>query len=353
MNANPNPRYDFDPYDDLGETLERSLLARNREAHRAAKARPGQRPSREARVASVADQDESLETGFQTRYQPSRHERAWLYEALAGFYLRGEITDVLRMVKGGKEACVYLCASPGLGGGLVAAKVYRPRRFRNLRNDARYRRGRENLDAEGKQLRDDRAQRAIAKGTDRGKQLAHDSWLAHELNAMRGLHAAGVDVPEPFDSGPNVILMAYVGEPEMPAPTLSQVRLPADEARPLFERLLANIERMLECGIVHGDLSAYNVLYHQGTVSLIDFPQVVDPLRNPEARAIFDRDVLRICQYFQAHGIEADPATLAQAIWARALDEDPWSDPQRLPSELSLLEQQREARELERELDEG
>ncbi len=343
--------YDFDEldaYEELGAELERELSRRDRAMHRAARKQAGRgaRLDRSELIATVAEADDSLETGFSTSYQPSKHERGWLYEALSPFYLQGELTDVLRMVKGGKEACVYECAtSPNLGGGRVAAKIYRPRRFRNLRNDARYRRGRQSLDADGKLLRDDRAQRAIFKGTARGKELAHSSWLAHELNALRRLHDAGADVPEPYASGPNVILMAYLGDDAGPAPPLSQIELGAEEAGRLLARCLDNIERMLECDIVHGDLSAYNVLYLGGQIHLIDFPQVVDPHANPEAREIFDRDVLRICQYFASQGVDSDPAALAEEIWTRALDFDPYSDPQRLPSELSMLDHLRQATE--------
>src|SRR5207248_1313723 len=101
----------------------------------------------------------------------------------------------------------------------------------------------------------------------------------------------------------NAILMAYLGEVNWPAPALIQVRLAPDAARPLFDRLLWNIELMLAEGCVHGDLSAHNILYWGEQAMIIDFPQAVDPLLNPHARALLLRDVERVCQYFARYGI--------------------------------------------------
>jgi hypothetical protein len=191
-------------YDDYDEIFEAERLRSDRQAHRRARMQPNHKPKREAAevIRSIAADDDSLQTGFETSYRASKHERIWIGEALGSFYTQGEITDVLRMVKGGKEACVYQCTT---GGGMsrefVAAKIYRPRRFRNLRNDAQYRQGRRHLDADGKEMRDDRALRAIQKGTERGRALAHTSWLAHELECLQQLHALGADAPEPLGAG--------------------------------------------------------------------------------------------------------------------------------------------------------
>lgn len=349
----PTDRYGFDQYDEMGDDFERRLRMKRRDAHRKSRMSPDQGPrmSRAELVRTVTDVDESLETGFETTYKPSKHERGWIFEALSGFYFQGDITDVLRMVKGGKEAAVYQCvAGPSIPQQFVAAKIYRPRRFRNLRNDALYRQGRDHLDADGKHLKDDRAARAIQAGTARGKMLAHTSWLAHELTALQTLHDAGADVPRPLASGPNVILMDYLGDESRPARALNEVSLDPAEAWVLFERVLANVELMLEQDIVHGDLSAYNILYQDGRVTLIDFPQVIDPHRNPAARAIFDRDLERVCGYFRAQGVDCDAPSLAEEIWGRALDVDPWHDPEGLPSMLSLMEQRRAERDLEAEM---
>jgi len=100
---------------------------------------------------------------------------------------------------------------------------------------------------------------------------------------------------------------------------LIDVELDAAEARTLFDRLLWNIELMLAQGGVHGDLSAYNVLYWQGEITLIDFPQVVDPQSNPDARFIFRRDVERVCQYFARYGVRADGRRLANELWQKCV----------------------------------
>lgn len=266
--------------------------------------------------------DSVLNAIFSPSFSASRHERGWILYYLGPFYDKKVILDVVRKVKGGKEANVYCCrAHPDTGLELLAAKVYRPRAFRNLRNDARYRQGRQILDDEGKVVRDDRLLRAIAKGTRAGKEAQHTSWLEHEYQTMLRLHAAGTDVPRPVTSGSNTVLMEYLGDEARSAPALNEVHLPRNAARPLFDRLLWNIELMLANGRVHGDLSAYNVLYWQGRAAIIDFPQAIDPAVNADARDIFGRDVQRICDYFARYGVRSDPPRLAAAIWERVSPE--------------------------------
>ena len=258
------------------------------------------------------------ETAFNPTFTSSRHEREWILNYLGPFYDDKQISDVLRQVKGGKEATVYCCAAhPGIGVELIAAKVYRPRVFRQLRNDARYRQGRMILNREGKEVRDGRELVAVAKKTSFGKELAHTSWLEHEYQTLQLLHGAGADVPRPLAHGNSAILMEYMGDAEVPAPTLNEVRLDRSEARPLFERLMHNVELMLSLQRVHADLSAYNVLYWDGEVKIIDFPQAVDPRDNRDAFAIFKRDVERLCQYFARYRVASDPAQLAHDLWSR------------------------------------
>ena len=158
---------------------------------------------------------------------------------------------------------------------------------------------------------------AIRKGTSVGKETVHISWLEHEYRTLEALRAAGCDVPRPVAVGNNTILMEYIGDPDQPAPTLHEVHLPARQARPLFDRLMADIDRMLAAGKVHGDLSAYNVLYWQGEGRIIDLPQAVDPRQNPDAWDIFRRDMTRLCQYFQRYGLGRDPLGLAGELWDR------------------------------------
>jgi len=129
------------------------------------------------------------------------------------------------------------------------------------------------------------------------------------------LHAAGAEVPLPYEMSDNAILMGYIGDDVSAAPTLNTVTLDPEEVRPLYERLLRNIEIMLAHEIVHGDLSAYNVLYWDGEITLIDFPQVVSPQRNRNAYAIFERDVTRLCEYFISQGLSLNPRRLAADLW--------------------------------------
>ena len=256
------------------------------------------------------------EGGYQFSYAASRHEAVWLLDSLSDFYDQKWFDDILRAVKGGKEASVYLCrTSTDQPRHLLAAKVYRPRRFRNLKKDHLYREGRSQLDGDGKIVLDDRALHAMRQRTRYGKELLHTSWLGHEFKTMQILFEAGVDIPRPLVSGNNAILMGYVGDEEIAAPALNEVTLTPSEARPLFQRTLHNIELMLMHNRVHADLSAYNILYWEGEISLIDFPQAIHPDENTNAFRIFSRDVTRVCEYFAAQGVKSNPASLAQKMW--------------------------------------
>jgi RIO kinase 1 len=264
-----------------------------------------------------------LEGGFQTTYRPGRHEAQWLLDSLRGFYHGALITDVLAQVKGGKEASVYRCqAHPSMGVPYLAAKVYRPRRFRTMRNDARYRRGRQVLTGDGRPVKktDHRVMRAIGKKTAFGVQVMHTSWLMHEYTAMECLYEAGAAVPRPVASGENAILMSYYGDGVLGAPTLNEVSLAAGEAEVLFREVLRNVELFLAYELIHGDLSAYNILYWEGAITVIDFPQVVDCSSNREAYSILKRDLERVCDYFQRQGVQSDAAALSDGLWRRYVE---------------------------------
>jgi RIO kinase 1 len=122
-------------------------------------------------------------------------------------------------------------------------------------------------------------------------------------------------VPRPYEMAHNAILMGYFGNETVPAPTLNEIDLEPGEASLLFERLRHNLDLMLAGGRVHGDLSAYNVLYWEGNITLIDFPQVVSPTGNRNAYAIFERDVSRLCKYFINQGLSLQPRRLAADLW--------------------------------------
>jgi RIO kinase 1 len=250
-------------------------------------------------------------------YEASRHEEWWLLDSLGSFYDEQWFDDVLRIVKGGKEASVYLCkANPSAGIKLLAAKVYRPRALRNLRKDHIYREGRTRLDYNGLAVFKDRQMRAMKKRTDYGQELMHTSWIEHEFRTLKILHQAGCDIPTPYASAHNAILMDFIGNEQMGAPTLNEISLETQEARYLFERVIHNLELMLAHQRVHADFSAYNILYWDGEITLIDFPQAINPLKNPNAYAIFQRDVTRICEYFNVQGVRSEPDKLAADLWS-------------------------------------
>lgn len=253
-------------------------------------------------------------------YQAARFEEDWLLDSLRPFYDQNLVRDVVARVKGGKEANVYRClADPSTGHTLVAAKVYRPRKLRNLRNDGMYRSGRPVLSRDGKVVKsnDDRTMRAIGKKTAFGQQVSHTSWLMYEYVTLQRLHEAGAAVPQPLGVAENAILMGYRGDESRAAPTLHEITLGPAEAATLFAEALRNVELMLGLGLVHGDLSAYNILYWEGTLTLIDFPQVTDCATNRDARFIFGRDVERLCDYFAAQGVPCNAEAIAEALWER------------------------------------
>ena len=297
----------FEFYDELES--EYQLKNQDRRARRKRRQKTAYAPKKPEHLIlqEIADTT-GIEGDFDMSYRPARHERIWLYESLKAFCQEDLITDVLSLVKGGKEANVYRCrAHESTGTSFLAVKVYRPRMFRNLRNDKLYREGRALLSDDGRPVkeRDKRAFRALNKKTSYGQQLAHTSWLMHEFNALRTLHAIDADVPRPYSALENAILMEYVGDENLPAPPLQTVTLPAREAETLFERCLHNIELMLQQGMIHADLSQYNILYWESEITLIDFPQVIEIASNRNAGKILKRDISRVCQYFDRYGIGA------------------------------------------------
>jgi RIO kinase 1 len=324
----------FEAYGDYEERLDPTH--HDRQAHRTRKPKVKQKAKKvqDHIFAELADAA-SLETGSSTTtYQPSRHESGWLLNSLQDFITQEYITDVLGIVKGGKEANVYRCQGhPTSGHDLLAVKVYRPRQFRQLRNDKMYREGRHvitnttrnMLVASGVEItsREEAMVRAMGKKTAFGVQVAQTSWLAYEYGTLQQLYALGAAVPQPVAASDNAILMSYVGDESMAAPLLNDVSLERDEAQELFNEVLRNLELMLANGMIHGDLSAYNILYWEGDITLIDFPQVTDSRGNNNAYFILQRDIERVCQYFQRQGVKTDSRGLMRDLWKRYVERDP------------------------------
>ncbi len=311
--------YELGEYDDY--TLDFDPFQHDRKARRKRKPKPVHQPkkSQEAILEEIAD-TVGLEAGFETTYTPAKHEAVWLYESLRPFYDQALITDVMAIVKGGKEASVYRClAHESTGKEWIAAKVYRPRMFRNLRNDKMYKEGRGVLKFDGTKMKDNdhRTRRALKNKTKFGEEISHVSWLMFEYQTLQTLYALDADVPEPIITGNNAILMSYHGDPQFPAPTLNSIDLDPTEAEELFQKVMWNVELMLEQNTIHGDLSAYNILYWEGDITLIDFPQVTSIDSNPKADFILRRDIQRVCDYFGGQGVVCDAQAIFTDFWNR------------------------------------
>lgn len=312
---------DFEDYEEMFDPVKMDRKARRK---RKPRLDPNQAKTPQATIADIAETT-TLETEVETTYQSSRHEAGWLFQSLRPFYEQELISDIAAQVKGGKEANVYRCAAhPALGVEWVAAKVYRPRMFRSLSNDKMYRQGREVLKANGRPVKrtDTRLMRAMGKKSAFGQQVAHTSWLMYEYTTMEMLYEAGASVPKAIAANDNAILMGYVGDEQMAAPPLSQISLERDEAILAFREVMRNVELLLANGRIHGDLSAYNILYWEEQPVLIDFPQVVDCDSNPDAFTIFERDVQRVCDYFARQGVPCDAAFITNDLWERYVLDD-------------------------------
>ncbi len=312
--------------DDSGDFEFLGAKNRHRNEHRKPglkkKAHEGKRTQADARQTLLreASASEVQADVFNPTYQGSRHEQEMILSSLGDFYHEHVIADVLRVVKAGKEATVYCCrAHANTGVSLVAAKIYRPRMFRNLKNDAQYRVGTDMVNPEGVTNMKGRERRAIDKRTKVGLNILHSSWLSNEVGVLNKLHKVDAITPKVYTSGENAILMEYLGDEAMAAPPLGSVDLKMDEARALFQLLIDNIKLMLANDVIHGDLSAYNVLYWDGQIRIIDFPQAVSPYKNPNAFKFFLRDVTRICEYFERYDIDRNPHGLATALWREVM----------------------------------
>lgn len=230
-------------------------------------------------------------------------------DPLAPLLASGVITEVLGELRSGKEGTAFCCrAHPSTGVEFLAAKLYRPRNHRSFKNDSVYR--------EGVVLKG-RDTRAVKNKTDWGRQVNFGTWIHKEFETLKTLHAAGADVPRPVTCTENVILMEFIGDAGGAAPLLNEVELTPAEARPLFQRTLSNLELLLRLDLVHGDLSAYNILYWKGGVTIIDFPQVVDARVNSNALPLLIRDTTNICRYWSRYGVKADPVRMAHFLWGQ------------------------------------
>ena len=243
----------------------------------------------------------------------TRDEQEVLLGLLESFIDDSFITEVLEVVQGGKEATVFRCAAgPRAGERLLAAKVYRPMERRNFRNDTMYQQGRVILNQ--------RSRRAYESGTDFGRKVQYGRWVNSEYETQRALFDAGADVPRPIACNGSAILMQWIGDDHSAAAHLRHVKqMSTNDARRLLDRVLSNIELMLRNNTIHGDLSPYNILYWEGQVILIDFPQAIDARTNPSAYSLLHRDVSNVCEFFARFGAVADAHRIATRLWSRFL----------------------------------
>jgi RIO kinase 1 len=238
--------------------------------------------------------------------------------ALESLLDEGWINEILYEVKSGKEATVHCCrggerAAEAMQSTapLVAAKIHRDHRTRRFKNDGVCQAVRAVF------ARPSRVQRAIDNRSAFGREAHAALWLDHEWSLMRELSARGLDVPRPLAFNDRAILMPFIGDEGGPAPLLHDVSLARHEAEDIVDRLLANIEAMLDLHCVHGDLSPYNVMYDRGRIQIIDFPQAIDPRMNPAAMTLLSRDVDHICRWAGRFGVQRNASAIVADLWRR------------------------------------
>ena len=222
-------------------------------------------------------------------------------DVMRTFNQAGYITGEGHVIKQGKEATVLACpADPSLGVETVALKIYKDQEFRNFRNDAAYLGGR------------------VWKRRDRLhlKAIKDQVWVETEFAVLERLHDDGVRVPRPFVRIDQGIVMEHISRDEGTATPLRDVRLNEDDSARVYGEVMAAIDGMLRCGIVHADLSAFNILYDGEHPVIIDFPQAVYIGTHESPFSLFARDVENILTYFRRLDRES-PWMLARSLWAQ------------------------------------
>ncbi len=226
-------------------------------------------------------------------------------ERLATLAEYGIISEVERSLMSGKEAEVYLVVA---GGERRVAKIYKDAQNRTFKHRADY--------TEGRKVRNTRDQRAMSKRSSHGKAQDEAAWRETEVNMIYRLQSAGVRVPAPYHFIDGVLVMELVvDDVGQPAPRLGDVSLDKDTATAIYHRLIQEVVRMLSAGVVHGDLSDFNVLLGADGPVLIDFPQSVDPAHNPNARKLLLRDVDNLHDFLQRHDRNAPRRPYAEEMW--------------------------------------
>lgn len=217
----------------------------------------------------------------------------------------GLVDEVLRSLKSGKEASVYVVSS---GDDILCAKVYKEAEKRNFRNQTQYQ--------EGRRERNSRRARAMSKGSTYGRKEQETAWQSAEVDALYRLADAGVRVPKPYGCFDGVLLMELVTDGEgFAAPRLNDVEFTAEEAREHHAFMMMEVVRMLCAGVVHGDLSEFNVLLGAQGPVIIDLPQAVDAAGNNHAFSMLERDINNMSDYFGRFAPELLNTDYAHEIW--------------------------------------
>jgi RIO kinase 1 len=217
----------------------------------------------------------------------------------------GVIDEVIRSLKSGKEATVYLVRT---GVQTRCAKVYRDMAQRSFQRRAQYQ--------EGRKVRGSRQARAMNKSTRFGRKEQEAAWKNAEVDALYQLQAAGVRVPKPYGYFNDVLIMELVTDAAGdPAPRLSEIDLSPDTAREYHDFLIQQIVRMLNIGLIHGDLSEFNVLIAPDGPVIIDLPQVVNAAGNNGALAMLERDVNNIRDTLGRFAPELLATEFAREMW--------------------------------------
>ena len=226
-------------------------------------------------------------------------------ESLETLVEYGIVQEVLRPLMSGKEAQVYVVLSAGTP---CVAKVYKEATHRNFKHRADY--------TEGRRTRNTRDQRAMAKRTTHGKKRDEDAWRSTEVDMIYRLRDAGVRVPEPLNFVEGVLVMELVlGANGEPAPRLGDQDYTPAEAQAIYDSLMRDVVKMLCAGVVHGDLSEFNVLMSGDGPVVIDFPQSVDPTQNPNSEKLFLRDVANLHRFLARYAPDAPIRPYGEEIW--------------------------------------
>jgi RIO kinase 1 len=218
----------------------------------------------------------------------------------------GIVDEVLHAVLSGKEASVYAVRC---GDEVRCAKVYKEAYKRSFKKAAQYQ--------EGRKVRNSRRARAMEKHSKFGRDQQEEAWQNAEVNALYALDRAGVRVPKPFGCFNGVLLMEMVTDEDGDvAPRLNDVSMSAEQAIEDHAVMMHYVKLMLCAGLVHGDLSEFNVLVNEGGPVIIDLPQAVDAAANNNAEAMLTRDIENITNYYGQFAPELLVTRYAQEMWA-------------------------------------